>query len=266
MNWIDKLERKIGKFCIKNLMMYIVALNGFVFFLVSFVNGNLINKLVLVPELVLKGEIWRLVTYIFLPPTYSFIFIIFVLHFYYLVGMSLEHEWGSFRFNVYYFLGMIGTTIGVFITGGYGTGVYLNLSLFLAFARLFPNFEILLFFVIPVKIKYLGWLEWIFIGFTILFFPIPYKVSAAASVINYFVFFGRDIIRNSKNNRNAYYNRKNFKEKIPNIKTFHKCEVCGITEKEDPNMEFRYCSECDGYHEYCMDHLYNHEHIKKDMQ
>lgn len=265
MNWLDRLERKFGRFAIKNLMTYIIGLNGFVFLLIILLNNPyFVAKLWLDPDLVLKGEVWRLVTYIFIPPTTSVLWIIFILYFYYMIGSALEHEWGSFRFNVYYFLGMIATTIAAFITGSGTTGVFINLSLFLAFAKIYPDYEILIFFVLPVKMKYLAYLNWFYIGYTVITQPITLKIAAIVSIINYFIFFGKDIITRGKVKRNVINNRVNFHNNKPKIKTMHKCEVCGITEADDPQMEFRYCSKCEGYHEYCINHLHNHEHIKEN--
>ena len=157
MNWLDKLEKRLGRFAIKGLMMYIVAITGVVYAFSYFDNGRfVIGKLMLIPQLVLRGEVWRLVTYIFIPPNTSIMWILFTLYFYYMVGNALEQEWGSFKFNMFYLTGMIGTTIAAFITGYGATSLYLNLSLFLAFAKIYPDFELLLFFVIPVKVKYLA--------------------------------------------------------------------------------------------------------------
>lgn len=265
MNWLNKLERKIGKFAVKGLMNYIVTANLIVF-LVAYSDPNsvLISKLYLIPALVLEGEVWRLFSYIFIPPATSILWIFFILYFYFLVGSNLEHEWGSFRFNVYYFVGVLATTAAAFISGIGATALYLNLSLFLAFARIFPNFEILLFFVLPVKVKYLAWVNWFFIGFTVLTNPLPLKVAAIASVMNYFIFFGKDIVLSAKVSRQSYHNRQKFQTKVPQDVTIHKCTTCGITEKDNTAMHFRYCSTCEGDYEYCMDHLKTHEHIKAD--
>jgi len=244
-------------------MTYIVSLNLAVY-LIGFIDtrGLIESKLLLIPDLVTRGEIWRLITYIFIPPSASMLWIVFVLYFYYMVGNSLENEWGSFRFNLYYLIGMAGTTIGAFITGIGATAVYLNLSLFLAFAYLFPNFELLLFFILPVKVKYLAWLNWAFLVYTVLFSSMPFKAAAVASVLNYFVFFGKDIFTRSRTNRQVYYNRKSFRAEMPKDFTIHRCTVCGKTEKSDPKMDFRYCSKCQGDYEYCMDHLFTHNHVK----
>ena len=194
MKWIDRLERKFGRYAIKNLMTYIVILNAVVYMLMMIPGTNLLSKFVLEPSLVLKGEIWRLITYIFIPPSTSPIFIIFVLYFYYMIGSNLENEWGSFRFNLYYFLGMLGTTIATFITGGGATPLYINLSLFLAFAHLYPNFEVLLLFIIPIKVKYLALINWIVIAWSVIFEPVPYKIAAVVSVLNFLIFFVPDIV------------------------------------------------------------------------
>lgn len=142
LKFLDKLERKFGKFAIRNLMTYI-AIGNLAVFLISFMYPALPGYLMLIPSLVLKGQVWRLVTYVFIPPDTSILFILFAVYFYYMIGNTLEREWGSFKLNIYYLTGMLATTIAAFITGG-TYGVYLNLSLFLAFAYLYPNYEILL--------------------------------------------------------------------------------------------------------------------------
>ncbi len=264
MNWLDKLERRLGRFAIKGLMAYIVGITGIVYALSYFDNrGFVISKLMLIPQLVLRGEVWRLITYIFIPPNTSPMWILFTLYFYYMVGNALEHEWGSFKFNTFYLTGMIGTTIAAFITGYGATALYLNLSLFLAFARIYPDYELLLFFVIPVKMKYLAMLNWAFIIFTILGGNMSTRLIAIVSIINYFLFFGRDILTRTKSNRQVYNNRRRFKSELPINFTIHKCTTCGKTEKDDAKMDFRYCPECEGDYEYCMDHVRNHEHVKR---
>lgn len=265
MRIIDKLERKFGRFAIVGLMKYIVALNLAVF-LLMYVDptGSLISKLMLYPERVMKGEVWRLVTYIFIPPSTSPFWILFTLYFYYMIGTALEKEWGSFKFNIYYLTGILGTTISSFITGAAATAYYLNLSLFLAFAFIYPNYQILVFFFLPVKIKYLAWLDIILLGISFISGGFATKLSIIVAIANFLLFFGKDMILYVRNRRKVYYNRKNFVTEMPRDKAFHRCTVCGITEKDDKTMEFRYCSKCEGDYEYCMVHLKNHEHIKKN--
>lgn len=181
-----------------------------------------------------------------------------------MIGVGLEQEWGSFKFNVYYLIGMLGTTVAAFISGIGASAVYLNMSLFLAFAYTYPNHEILLFFILPVKMKYLAWVDMILLSLSFVSGNISVKLSIVAAIANYLIFFGKDTLQLLKNNKNAFSNKRKYTSQIPKKDYFHKCTVCGITEKEDKKMEFRYCSSCDGHYEYCMQHLKAHEHIKKD--
>ncbi len=215
MHWANRLERRFGRYAIKNLIFYIIALNAVVFALVYLSDAGLvIGTLVFDPALVRQGQVWRLVTYVFIPPTFSPIWIIFALYFYYLVGSGLEQEWGAFRFNLYYLLGVAGTAVAALITGYGTTGLYINLSLFLAFAYLFPDFEILLFFILPVKVKYLAWLNWAFLGWTVLTGPVPMKAAAVAAVGNFFIFFGGDLVKTIRRRRQVQMNRRRFFSEI----------------------------------------------------
>jgi membrane associated rhomboid family serine protease len=259
---LNTLERKFGRFAIKDLMVYIVGLNALVYVLsITYPQSTAMGKLALDPGLIMRGEIWRLVTYVFIPPSASILWIFFILYFYYIVGIGLEREWGSFRFNVYYFTGMIATALAAIIVGQGTTALYLNLSLFLAFAHVYPDFEILLFFIIPVKVKYLAWLNWAFIGLTVVTASLAFKVAALVSVSNYFLFFGNDILSGVRRKSSVHQRRKRFNP-LPQGSTIHRCTVCKMTEKDDPQMEFRYCSTCEGDYEYCMTHLKTHEHVK----
>ncbi len=262
MNWLDKLERKFGKYAIRNLMYYIVTINFFTYLLMYFDKSNtFINKLLLNPALVMKGEVWRLITFIFVPEPMSPFWIIIALYFYFLAGRGLEQEWGSFKFNIYYIFGIIGTILSAFISGASVTATYINLSLFLAFARIYPDYEVLLFFILPIKVKYMAYFNWAIIIYSIITVPqISYKIAAVVVIINYFIFFGKDIMVNGINRNKSYKRRREFESKIQYKDTIHRCTVCGLTEKDDPDMEFRYCSKCNGYYEYCSKHLKDHEH------
>ena len=262
--WLDKLEKKIGKYCIKNLMLYITTLNGTVFVLSYLLPElNLVGRMMLIPSLVMQGEVWRLVTFLFVPMDLNPLWIVFTLYFYYMIGSSLEHEWGPFRFNLYYLIGVLGTIGGAFL-GGAGTSAYLNFSLIFAFAYLFPNYQMMLFFFFPLKIKYLA----IFYAGTLVFTfglsPLVGLVTILGSAVNFILFFWKDIYYRLKFNRRAYMNRQEFKAKIPKIRVLHRGTICGKTDVEDRHMDFRYCVDCDGDYEYCADHLYNHEHIKAE--
>lgn len=219
MNWINKLERKFGKYAIPNLMYYIIGITAAVFLIQNILRIPLSYYLAFIPNLIMEGQIWRVITFIFIPPASSIFFMFFVLYFYYMVGSTLENEWGTFRFNLYYLLGMIGTIISAVITG-YGTSVYLNLSLFLGFAYLFPNVEILLFFILPVKIKWLAYLNWAYFIYTLIFGGIGAKVAVVASLINFFIFFGKDFIDYIKFQRKYGSTRKNFKREMRKYKRY----------------------------------------------
>lgn len=262
LRFLDKLQRKYGKLAIKDLMKYIVIITAGVFLITYLIpGGNIINKLALSPALVLKGEVWRLITFIFIPEGSSIIWIAFTLYFYYLIGTSLEHEWGSFKFNIYYLVGILGTILSTFITGGIGIPTYLNMSLFFAFAYIYPDYQILVFFVIPAKVKYLAWISGAFLGLSFFQGGISVKAAIIAALLNFILFFGKDIVSSLMNkNKKAHKRLKN--NVIEMKRTIHRCTICGMTERNDPYMDFRYCSECDGEHEYCMNHLKNHEHVK----
>lgn len=265
MNWLNKLERKIGKFYIRNLMLIVIFGTILVYgFTLLSGNRDLINSIRLEPSKVMEGEIWRLVTFIFVPESESIISFIFAIYFNYLAGTGLEQEWGEFKFNFYYFVGMITTIIVSMVTGATATGAYINLSLFLAFAMIYPNFQVLLFYIIPVKVKYLAIFNWViialnFIGYLSLF-SIGGMLLTLVPVLNYFIFFGKQIVTGTRSNATNFKRQQKFKSQVKPIEIFHRCEVCGITEKDDPNMEFRYCSKCSGKKCYCKNHIKDHEH------
>lgn len=263
MNWLDKLERKFGRFSIQNLMSYIIVANAAILLLYTLMPGvglSVIDKLSFVPRFVLKGEIWRFVTFIFIPPTTELFWGIFALFFYYSIGSSLENQWGSFRFNVYYLVGMIGTAVVSLIFGFTGIPTYVNLSLFLAYAKIFAENRVYLFFFLPIKVKFLGWIYWAFLLFTALFGGWGNRILLVVSLINYFLFFGKENIRSLSRKRKVTHNHREFKKDRPKVIHLHKCSVCGITDRDDPEMDFRYCSKCNGHYEYCSEHLFTHEH------
>lgn len=267
MNLLDKLERKFGNIGIRGLMNYIIGLNVVVFLLITADRtGVFLSKLVLVPQLVLQGEVWRMLTFILIPPVFDVFWLVFALYLYYLIGSALEHEWGTFRFNVYYFTGVIATIAGSLLTGIGATSVYLNLTLFLAFAMIYPNFEMLIFFVLPVKIKYLAWLDAAFLVYSFITKSYDAKIMIIASMLNFLLFFGKDLYLWVMSRSRAHYKKSVYKAKVGTGKgkvlTVHRCEVCGRSEWDDKNLEFRYCVDCEGDHEYCMEHLYSHEHVR----
>ena len=286
MNFLDKLERKFGRFAIANLMLYIMGGQAIVL-LTSFLTQSSLLKQFLYfdPSLILKGQIWRLVTFVFIPnSSSSLFFFIFTAFLYYSIGLTLEHEWGVFKFNMYYLLGMVFNILGLlivqfiffrtlglsdFISGFYyacasNVTVYLNLSLFLAYAALFPDVQFLLYMIIPIKTKYLAFIDILLLAYQFITGTAVDRILIVLALLNFFIFFGRKLLhyRPSATSRQFKAAQRELKQGPPIKVAFHKCTVCGKTELTDPDMEFRYCSKCNGNYEYCMEHLHNHEHIQ----
>ncbi|MDO4311673.1 MAG: hypothetical protein Q4C52_01165 [Eubacteriales bacterium] len=285
MNWLDKLERRFGRYAIHNLMYYIIILYA-VGFVLQWVSPTFYYKyLCLDAGAILHGQIWRIVTFLIQPPSSNLLFFIVTLYCYYLLGSSLERTWGAFRFNMYFFGGVlfhVAAAILVYLLTGLslpmGTS-YLNLSLFFAFAALYPDLEFLLFFIIPVKAKWLALVDGIYFLYTVLqaflpaygggVFGILYKanaLAAAISILNFVIFFLGS--RNMKPYTPKERRRKReFRQKMRPTNQYadgarHRCAVCGRTDATNPELEFRYCSRCNGDYEYCQDHLFTHTHIK----
>ena len=254
MNWLDKLERRFGHIAVPGLMRVIVALNVVVFILLR-INAGWSHALVLDPDRVMHGEVWRLVTYIFLPPPMDPLFLLFALYFLWIMGDGLEQEWGAFRLNVFYLCGMIATTlVAFFITPRSTTNAFLNLSVFLAFATVLPDFEVLLFFVLPVKVKWLGLLSAALVVLDIIVAPYPMKLASVVSLGNYLLFFGPHFFRSAATRREDMRRRARLEaaSREGESEAWHRCAVCGKTEVDDPELEFRVAEDD---REYCMAHL-----------
>jgi Predicted membrane protein len=222
MKWLNKLERKFGKFAIHNFILILTLLMACVAILDFYAASsnatfNIINYLNFDSNLILQGQIWRVISFIIMPPETSIIFLIFVLYMFYIFGKSLEDHWGSFRLNIYYLIGMIGTIIGGFIAGS-ATNLYLNLSLFLAFAVIYPDYKIMVFFVLPVKVKYLAYIDAGFFVLSLILFPVDAKLSCVFSIINFLIFFGPDFIKRQKNKQSYRSVQKNFKKEMKNFR------------------------------------------------
>ena len=187
-HWLNRLERRFGRLGIPNLMMYLTS-TTLVLTLVEMFGGVPLSRwLYFSRELILEGQVWRLITFLFVGSGGSLFSLILMLYFYYWIGCRLEYAWGTFQFTFYYLLGTVGAILGGFITGS-ADATYLNLSLFLAYAALFPNEEILFMMFLPIKVKYIAYLDWVVFGAAIIFSPLPNKVAAALALINFFLFF-----------------------------------------------------------------------------
>lgn len=275
-NWLDRFCHKHPHFAIPNLMLYIVIFNVVVFLLDQFSSGTASLSFGFYRDFILQNfQIWRIVTFVFVPTASGgFLFFAISMYFYYFVGTTLEREWGSAKFTVFYLFGVILNILVGFLVG-YTNMFYVNMSLFFAFATLFPNMQVLFFFIIPVKIKWLAWLDAAFFGIQIVKMLMSSTPLLALipifALLNYFLFFAGDLTSFlRKTGRNASYRasrktvdfhaaQQHAKEKKGYL---HKCAVCGRTDVTNPELEFRYCSKCNGYYCYCSDHINSHVHIE----
>lgn len=266
MSLLDKLERWFGRLAIPNLGLWIVA--GQFFVLIS----SLLNRLdlryfVLVPDLVRHGEWWRLVTFIFYPPPPDFfggyLLVAFVWYLFYLMTGALESYWGEFRFNVYLLAGYVLTVGAAFLTPHSPTSnLFIGGSVFLAFAWLNPEFEILLFFILPVKIKWLALLTWLGNAFLFVVGNWTIRLLVLASVGNFLLFFASDIVRTARHRRRAAGAAiRAAPRAAAKTEPRHRCYVCGKTDVSHPEMDFRYCSKCAGDQCYCPEHIFHHVHV-----
>ena len=299
---MKKLRRNFERFCynhqnwgLPNLMMYIAIGNVLVYFLNLADPSNMLAQLLVFDRsAILHGQIWRLFSYVF---TYlvgsnsiSFILSLLMLYFYWQFGRMLKQQWGVLRFNLYYFSGILFLDLGAMLLGGGASSFALNRTLFLAVATLLPELRFLVFYIIPVKAKYLAWFyfgitAWdILTGIAAMLRMLPtgeiYLIWLAPFFVlaNYFLFFGSDITNilpdrlryrkvRTKKSRPARSSQpnpnwaQNYRSKSGEKPYRHKCTVCGRTDTENPALEFRYCSRCNGYYCYCMDHINNHVHI-----
>lgn len=211
MGWLDRLERKLRRFCIPNLMTYIVIGMALVFVADMLLPVNLYGLLSLDMSKVAAGEVWRLITFVFLPPSTSLIWIIFSLYFYWMIGSGLEAQWGSFRFNVFYLVGVLGSIVSALITGS-AVNTYLNLSLFLAFAAVYPNFEVRVFMILPVKMKYLALLDLVLYVWLFITGKWDTRLAILFSLANVILFFGGHFIRYIKQDSQYWKTRYTFRK------------------------------------------------------
>ncbi len=290
MKILYKLERKLGRYAITGLMKYIVILLVAGLAIGTF-SPRLVEYMVLDFSQVAKGQVWRLITFIipFANIQYTnLLFFVISAYFYFIIGNSLENAWGAFRFNLYFFSGILFNFIGSLI-------IYLVLgvslayspistvcsTLFFAFAAMYPDMKFLMYFIIPIKAKYLAWFQGAMYVYNVITYIMTKQyiwiVPLLISLANFLIFFF--VTRNYKKISPSEFKRKaDFKRQVHNARnegnvvqfqgrnvvTRHKCAVCHRTELDDDNLEFRFCSKCDGNYEYCMDHLFTHEHVHKE--
>lgn len=283
MNFLYKMERQYGRYAIHNLTKYMIgcyAIGYILLYIGQAFGANFFQYLLLSPYHIMHGQIWRIVSWILIPPSSSnIIFVLIMLSFYYYLGTALERTWGAFRYNVYILGGMLCTVIGAFIlyfisgpnemfsliNGMSFSTYYINLSIFLAFAMNYPDMEVLFMMIIPIKIKYLALLDVAYLLYDLIRGGWGTRTVIIASLLNFIIYFL--MTRNYRRiSPQEIHRKQQFKKAVhPQMTpggTRHKCAVCGRTEKDGEHLEFRYCSKCNGNYEYCQDHLFTHQHIK----
>ena len=272
---LQRFLYKHPNFGLRHLMTYLIVGNLLVY-LLSMMDrtGMLAWYLCLIPGRVLRGEIWRLVTFVFVPGTYSLLSLALELYFYYLIGSTLEQVWGEGKFTAYYLCGMLLSIVYAFLAGlivGMDvivSGSYISLSMFFVYATLWPENRVLLFFILPIKIKWLAWFEAAVFACNMIW---GLTLLPLVGILNYFLFCGdklADSLRFPKARGTAAASRTRFRRSVShaeqansNLHYLHRCAVCGKTDTEHPELEFRFCSQCVGYHCFCSDHIHSHIHF-----
>ncbi len=291
---MKKLYDGVQRFCaahprfgIPNLMRVIVIGNVAVYVLMLLTQANNANALSFLTfnlNALLHGEVWRLVTFVFVPAYSSPFALLISLYFYYWIGSTLERQWGTAKFNLYYISGALLTVLGVvlasLITGNpyltaAGTG-YVNLSMFFAFAFLSPDTTVLLFFILPVKMKWLAYLDGALFAFDIIKAIGAHNwagvVLPIVALLNFAVFIWPEVHylkerAKYQNSRKTVQFRQAQQQQAKQAQQQgyrHKCAVCGRTDTDYPDLQFRYCSKCVGYHCFCQDHIFNHVHFTEE--
>jgi hypothetical protein len=261
MSILDKLERRFSRFALPNLTILLVIAQCIGFVLLNAMPEKY-EQIPLQMSLVAQGQFWRLGTFFFVPVTTHPLFFLFGVYFFYLMGSTLEANWGDFRYSLYVGIATLATyAVGILFPQQTLTNAFIGGSVFLAFAYLYPGFVIVLFFILPVQIKWLALVTWIGYFWTLAFAPWPAKAMVLAAISNFLLFFGHEIFWR------AYHHKRRMEWDARTLakrdKPFHNCAICGANERTHPKMDFRYCTKCEGAYEYCSDHLATHEHVVK---
>lgn len=291
---MKNLRRSFERFCyqnrskgIPNLMLYIAVGSAIVYFMsMADRNNVLYYALCFDRALILQGQIWRLFTYVFTYNAGNILITLVGLLCYFSLGRAMENIWGTFRFNLFYFTGVILMDVFCLLFGGRADVSYLNMSLFLGYATLYPDAGFLLFFIIPVKAWIFALIDLVLTAVDVINLTahglFPYSLFPLIAIANYFLFFGKDVVniipQAWRINAGRVFKKKPAKKTgtvpFPTAGSYqattakvkepytHKCTVCGRTDVTNPELEFRYCSRCSGYHCYCEDHISNHTHIE----
>ncbi len=291
---MKKLRTRFERFCfrnrtkgIPNLMLYVTLGSALVYLMSMFDKSNtLYYALCFDRSLILQGQVWRLFTYAFTYNGGNILITAIVLFCYYTLGRALEQCWGTLRFNLFYLTGIVMMDIFALTVGGNADIYYLNLSLFLGYATLFPDSQFLLFYFIPVKAWIFGLLDLALTAYDVIILTVaglfPYSLFPLIAIANYFLFFGMNVCNifplSWRRKLSGLFRKKSTrpqshtppivfrtapeKKAEAQVNYHHRCTVCGRTDVSNPELEFRYCSRCSGYHCYCQEHISNHTHIE----
>lgn len=281
MKWIDKLQRKFGRYAVHDLMKYMTAIYGVGLLIEIIVPGFYAQYLCLNMQAVLHGQVWRLVTFMVYPPGGGLVMSLLIMLIYYHFGTTLERCWGAFRFNLFVFSGIFFHIVAaVVVTLLEGNCIlaganYLHMTMMLAFITEFPDTVFYVMYILPVKAKWIGIVDAIYLGAMIVFgllspliptiqiSDFTTGVVVLLCVLNYIIYFFS--APGSHYTPRQIKRRVEFAHKVkaPMAKAgHHRCAVCGRTEADGDELEFRFCSKCKGNFEYCQDHLYTHKHVE----
>lgn len=263
MKLLNRLERKLGEYAIPHLTIALIIFQSFTY-LISLVHPEYVQKLILTHDALFAGEWWRLLTVLIIPPSTNpsfLIFFLFWMQLFYIYGTALENQWGTFRYNLYLLIGYLLTILVALIPGAAVSNLYLVGSIFLAFAWLYPEYPLMLFFVFSVQVKWLALAAWILYAFRFFSGDWATKAEIAAGTANFFIFFHADLldyIRTRQRKMKGDMSRAAARETAG--QPLHVCAACGVTDLSDRKMEFRYCPQCTGTPAYCINHIQNHTH------
>ena len=259
MRLLDRLERKFRPYAVPNLTLVII-MGQVLAYILNQSNPQILERMVLVPRLVLEGEVWRLGSFCFVPPITNLLFFFFAMMIFHMMGSALEQAWGTVRYNLFLMSGYLATVGVAFVyPDQMATNMFIGTSVFLAFAWLYPDYVFYIMFVLPVKVRWLALLTWISLIYALIVGEMETRLFVLAGVANFLLFFGSEIIQRtrSKGRRIQHKAQASADAKKPK----HECVVCGVTDKTDPTIEFRYCSKCEGALCYCENHLRDHAHV-----
>lgn len=273
MGLLNRFERLFGRFAIPSLPLYLIG-GQIMFFGFALLGQFDLGRIMLVPALVLEGEVWRLFSFVLVPPISGqlsmtgALFLALSWYFFYMIGQALEQYWGAFRFNLFFLTGWILTVGFAFLTPQVPASyAFFGVSVFLAFALLNPDFELYLFFILPVKIKWFALVMWIFFGFSFVVGSWHTRLGILAATGNFLLFFSGEIVQRMKTGRRRMQQqvrRTELREAAEEPR--HRCVTCGKTDRTHPQLDFRYCSKCAGEECYCSEHIGNHVHTTAPKQ